>query len=118
MEVEPVETPEKDKEIVKEKEKEQENKLTEEEKKYVKVYPIYIDKDLKYSKGRKINLELCVEKPNPMQIQRVCEELLGLKCKFQINSHPRDWEKRGRVLVQVKDKDGKIVNQEIKNSKT
>ena len=118
MEVGPEETPEKNKEIEKEKEKEQENKLTEEEKKYVKVYPIYIDKDLKYSGGRKINLELCVEKPSPMQIQRVCEELLGLKSKFQINSHPRDWEKRGRVLVQVKDKEGKLVNQEIKNSKT
>ena len=45
MEVGPEETPEKNKEIEKEKEKEQENKLTEEEKKYVKVYPIYIDKD-------------------------------------------------------------------------
>ena len=41
-------------------EKEEETKLTEEEKKYVKVYPIYIDKGIKYSKGRKINTELCV----------------------------------------------------------
>ena len=33
--------------------KEEETKLTEEEKKYVKVYPIYIDKGIKYSNGRK-----------------------------------------------------------------
>ena len=74
MEVDPVETPEK--EIEKEKEKDQENKLTEEEKKYVKVYPIYIDKDLKYSRGRKINLELCVEKPTQCKYKEYAKNCL------------------------------------------
>ena len=41
-------------EISTKKEKEEEGKLTEEEKKYVKVYPIYIDKNSKYSNGRRI----------------------------------------------------------------
>ena len=97
--------------------KEEETKLTEEEKKYVKVYPIYIDKGIKYSKGRKINAELCVENPNSMDIQRVCNKLLGLKCKLEYKSHPKDWEKRGRVIVQIKDNEGKLIKEEIKSSK-
>ena len=98
-------------------EKVEETKLTEEEKKYVKVYPIYIDKKVKYSEGRKINAELCIEKPNCMLIQRVCTELLGLKCKFELKSHPRDWQKKGRVIVQIKDKDGNLIKEDIKTSK-
>ena len=98
-------------------EKEEVKKLTEEEKKYVKVYPIYINKNVRYEKGRKINLELCVEKPDSLQILRVCKELLGLTCILQPNSHPKDWEKMGRVLVQIKNKEGKLIKEEIKNSK-
>ena len=98
-------------------EKVEETKLTEEEKKYVKVYPIYIDKKVKYSEGRKINAELCVENPNSLVIQRVCTELLGLKCKFEYKCHPRDWQKKGRVIVQIKDNEGKIIREDIKTSK-
>ena len=105
-----VETPEKE-------EEKKETKLKEEEKKYVKVYPIYIDKEVKYSEGRKINTELCIEKPDCMLIQRVCTELLGLKCKFEFKSHPRDWQKKGRVIVQIKDKDGNLIKEDIKTSK-
>ena len=105
-----VEKPEKEEEP-------KETKLTEEEKKYVKVYPIYIDKEVKYSEGRKINTELCIEKPDCMLIQRVCTELLGLKCKFEFKSHPRDWQKKGRVIVQIKDKDGNLIKEDIKTSK-
>ena len=92
-------------------------KLTEEEKKYVKVYPIYIDKGVKYCEGRKINKELCVENPKAKDIYRVCSEFLGLKCKLEPKSHPKDWQKRGRVIVQIKDKDGKIIQENIKTSK-
>ena len=106
-----VEKPEKEEEP-------KETKLTEEEKKYVKVYPIYIDKEVKYSEGRKINAELCIEKPNCMLIQRVCTELLGLKCKFELKSHPRDWQKKGRVIVQLKDKAGNLIKEDIQTSKT
>ena len=96
---------------------EEETKLTEEEKKYVKVYPIYIDKGLKYVEGRKMNKELCVENPKSKDIYRVCNELLGLKCKLETKSHPKDWQKRGRVIVEIKDKEGKIIKENIKTSK-
>ena len=105
-------------EISTKKEKEEEGKLTEEEKKSVKVYPIYIDKNSKYSNGRRIKKEFCVENPTIMLIERVCKEILGLKCKVEIKSHPRDWEKRGRVIVEIKDKDKKLIKEEIKTSKT
>ena len=98
-------------------ENEQESKLTEEEKKYVKVYPIYIDKTIKYSEGRKINKELCVENPKAKDIYRVCNELLGLKCKLETKSHPKDWQKRGRVIVQIKDNEGKPIQETLKKSK-
>ena len=96
---------------------EEETKLTEEEKKYVKVYPIYIDKGVKYVQGRKINKELCVENPRAKDIFRVCSEILGLKCKLEIKSHPKDWQKTGRVIVQIKDKDGKVIQENLKTSK-
>ena len=92
-------------------------KLTEEEKKYVKIYPIYIDKTMKYSEGRKIKIESCVENPRARDIYRVCEEILGLKCKLEVKSHPKDWQKRGRVLVQIKDKEGKVIQDSLKTSK-
>ena len=89
-------------------------KLTEEEKKYVKIYPIYMDKTIKYSEGRKINIELCVENPRAKDIYRICEEILGLKCKLEAKSHPKDWQKRGRVLVQIKDNEGKVIQDSLK----
>jgi signal recognition particle subunit SRP19 len=92
-------------------------KLTEEEKKNVKIYHIYMDKTIKYSEGRKINIELCVENPRAKDIYRVCEEILGLKCKLEAKSHPKDWQKRGRVLVQIKDKEGKVIQDSLKTSK-
>ena len=96
---------------------EEETKLTEEEKKYVKVYPIYIDKGIKYCQGRKINKELCVENPKAKDIFRVCNEILGLKCKLEAKSHPKDWQKGGRVIVQIKDNEGKIIQENINKSK-
>ena len=96
---------------------ENESKLTEEEKKWVKVYPIYIDKNVKYSEGRKINAELCVENPLARDIFRVCHELLNLKCKLEPKSHPKDWQKRGRVIVEIKDSNGNPVSDSVKTSK-
>ena len=97
---------------------EEEPKLTEEEKKYVKVYPIYIDKNVKYSEGRKINKEICVENPKAKDIFRVCNEILGLKCKLETKSHPRDWQKRGRVIAEIKDKEGKPIQESLNKSKS
>jgi signal recognition particle subunit SEC65 len=51
------------------------------QKKWVKIYPSYLDKDIKCSEGRKIPLEIAVSNPNTKEIFVVCSELLKLGCK-------------------------------------
>jgi signal recognition particle subunit SRP19 len=47
-------------------------------KKFIKIYPIYIDKQLKHSEGRKVPLSDAVENPLAEEIQAVCVKILGL----------------------------------------
>ena len=53
------------------------------EKKWVKVYPIYIDKEVKISEGRKVNLNNSTEEPTAKAIYQVVTEFLGLKGKIE-----------------------------------
>ena len=53
------------------------------EKKWVKVYPIYIDKEVKISEGRKVNLKDSTEQPTVKAIYQVVTEFLGLKGKIE-----------------------------------
>ncbi len=53
------------------------------EKKWVKVYPIYIDKEVKISEGRKVNLQDSTEQPTVKAIYQVVTEFLGLKGKIE-----------------------------------
>ena len=48
---------------------------------------------------------------------RVCDKILELKCKLEIKSHPKDWEKKGRVIVQIKDNEEKLIKEKdfVKN---
>ena len=68
-------------------------------KSWIKIYPSYIDKELKHSEGRKVSSELAIEKPNVIEIYSVLKNLLDMDCLIQKNHHPRDWMKRGRVIV-------------------
>jgi signal recognition particle subunit SEC65 len=47
-------------------------------KKYIKIYPSYIDKQLKHSEGRKVPLSVAVENPLTTEINAVCNQILGL----------------------------------------
>jgi signal recognition particle subunit SEC65 len=51
------------------------------QKKWIKIYPSYLDKDLKCSEGRKISSNIAVSNPNTKEIFVVCSELLKLGCK-------------------------------------
>lgn len=53
------------------------------EKKWIKIYPIYIDKALKYSEGRKVSLAHAAENPTAKDIYTVCSQFLGLNCKLE-----------------------------------
>ena len=47
-------------------------------KKYIKIYPSYIDKQLKHSEGRKVPLSIAVENPLSSEINAVCVQILGM----------------------------------------
>jgi signal recognition particle subunit SEC65 len=53
-------------------------------KKYIKIYPTYIDKGIKYSEGRKIASGIAVENPHIREIAAVCAEMLGLEVKLEV----------------------------------
>ena len=90
----------------------------EEEKKWIKIYPIYMDKKVKYSEGRRINLDLCPENPSADDIYKVCLDDLKLICKLERKSHPRDWEKKGRVIVRLKGDDNQLIAGVANEAKT
>jgi hypothetical protein len=53
------------------------------QKKWVKIYPSYIDKALKHSEGRKVSSAIAVENPTCRDIFIVCSEILKLNCSEQ-----------------------------------
>ena len=53
-------------------------KTPEIEKKWIKIYPIYFDKSVKLSEGRKVAMNYAVEDPNVRQIYDVCTNFYGL----------------------------------------
>lgn len=53
------------------------------EKKWIKIYPIYIDKGVKVSEGRKVSLANAAENPTAKDIYAVCTQFLGLNCKIE-----------------------------------
>ncbi len=51
------------------------------QKKWIKIYPSYLDKDLKNSEGRKVPADIAVSNPTTRDIFVVCSEVLKLNCK-------------------------------------
>lgn len=87
------------------------------EKTWVKVYPSYIDKGLKHSEGRRVSAVYAVDKPTVHEIYIICKQLFGLDCSIEGHHHPKDWLKRGRVLIRLKE-NNKSVSTDITNSKS
>ena len=82
---------------------------------WIKIYPSYIDKELKHSEGRKVSEVYAVEKPNVPEIYLVCKEIFGLDCAIERHHHPKDWMKRGRVIVHLKEGKSSLLS-DIANS--
>ena len=72
------------------------------QKTWIKIYPSYIDKDLKQSEGRKVSALYAVDKPTVPEIYVICRDIFGLECNVEKHHHPKDWMKRGRVIVHLK----------------
>ena len=81
------------------------------ENKYV-VWPIYFDKSISRSSGRKVSLKNAIEKPSIDNIAKAAKAL-NLNPIIENNSnHPsRNWKKDGRILIDKKDKKPKLLRQ-------
>lgn len=76
--------------------------VSREDNKFV-IYPIYFDKTISKSSGRKICLKNAVEKPNIEDIAKAAKSL-GLNPILEKEpAHPlHPWKKEGRILVDKK----------------
>uniref|UniRef100_A0AAQ4Q162 Signal recognition particle 19 kDa protein n=1 Tax=Gasterosteus aculeatus aculeatus TaxID=481459 RepID=A0AAQ4Q162_GASAC len=78
-------------------------------RRFICVYPIYINSKKTLAEGRRIPAEKAVENPSCAEIRDVLMAA-GLNVYVENKMHPREWNRdvqfRGRVRVQVKEEDG------------
>ncbi|PXF48804.1 Signal recognition particle 19 kDa protein [Gracilariopsis chorda] len=87
-------------------------------RRWVVIYPPYIDKNRKEKEGRKIAKEKCVEKPNMKEVFD-CATLLRLQTALELDkAYCRDYWQRGRIRVRLFDDDGKPIRPDIANRRT
>ena len=53
------------------------------EKNWIRIYPIYIDKDVKLSEGRKVSINYSCEQPSSSDIHQALTNTLNLPCKLE-----------------------------------
>mmetsp|Transcript_11466 Transcript_11466/g.11792 ORF Transcript_11466/g.11792 Transcript_11466/m.11792 type:complete len:132 (+) Transcript_11466:16-411(+) len=70
---------------------------------YIKIYPNYIDKEVKVSEGRRVNMELAIPNVTAEEIFNAATRVLLFKCEPQYKHHAQDWMKRGRILLKLKE---------------
>ncbi|RUP45592.1 hypothetical protein BC936DRAFT_147974 [Jimgerdemannia flammicorona] len=85
-------------------------------RRWVCLYPCYIDVDKSIEEGRKISKSLAVKNPHGFRIAHVVQSL-GLSVVYESHkTHPRDWSNPGRVRVEMK-RNSMYVNPAIKTRK-
>ncbi|CAN6898260.1 unnamed protein product [Brassica oleracea] len=86
-------------------------------KKWVVMYPVYINSKKTVAEGRRISLSKACESPNCIEISDCCKHL-KLSSAVEIDkAYPRDFMQVGRVRVQLKREDGTLVNPAIASRK-
>ncbi|CRG91926.1 Signal recognition particle SEC65 subunit [Talaromyces islandicus] len=79
------------------------------------LYAVYFDKTRSRAEGRQVSSQLAVENPLARDVLDACQQL-GLRVGFEPEKlHPKDWANPGRVRVQLKDEDGELLNDRVKN---
>jgi len=82
-------------------------------KKWVVIYPVYLNAKKTIAEGRKIGVSNAVDNPTSNEISEVCK-FLGFECIIEPDkAYARDYTLRGRVRVRIKDETGPF-NAEIK----
>ncbi|KAL0312728.1 UNVERIFIED_CONTAM: Signal recognition particle protein [Sesamum radiatum] len=86
-------------------------------KKWVVIYPIYINSKKTLAEGRRINASKACENPTCAEIYDCCAHL-KLPCAIESEkAYPRDFMQRGRVRVLLKREDGSLCNPAISSRK-
>ncbi|KAI4369491.1 hypothetical protein MLD38_017926 [Melastoma candidum] len=86
-------------------------------KKWVVLYPIYINSKKTIAEGRRICVTKACEYPTCVEIGDCCGHL-KLPYAIEIDkAYPRDFMQRGRVRVQLKREDGTLNNPAIPSRK-
>ncbi|XP_074292128.1 signal recognition particle 19 kDa protein [Silene latifolia] len=86
-------------------------------KKWVVIYPIYINSKKTIAEGRRICATKACENPNCTEISDCCRHL-KLPAAIELDkAYPRDFMQRGRVRVMLKREDGSLTNPEISSRK-
>ncbi|CAN8321194.1 unnamed protein product [Cochlearia groenlandica] len=86
-------------------------------KKWVVMYPVYMNSKKTVAEGRRISLSKACENPNCIEISDCCKHL-KLPSAVEIDkAYPRDFMQVGRVRVQLKREDGSLVNPVITSRK-
>ena len=76
------------------------------------IYPLYFDRLISRSKGRRVSKKHAVEKPTVEGIAKAAKTL-GLSPIIEKNTaHPsRPWKKEGRIIVKKRKSKTSIINQ-------
>ncbi|RZB61091.1 signal recognition particle 19 kDa protein-like isoform X3 [Glycine soja] len=85
-------------------------------KKWIVMYPVYINSKKTMAEGRRIGLAKACENPTCAEIGDCCSYL---KLPFAIEidkAYPRDFMQRGRVRVLLKKEDGTLFNSAISSN--
>ncbi|CAI8610840.1 unnamed protein product [Vicia faba] len=86
-------------------------------KKWIVLYPVYINSKKTVAEGRRIGISKSCENPTCAEIGDCCNYL---KLPFAIEidkAYPRDFMQRGRVRVLLKKEDGTLINPAIASRK-
>ncbi|MED6175504.1 signal recognition particle 19kDa [Stylosanthes scabra] len=86
-------------------------------KRWIVLYPVYINSKKTMAEGRRIGLSKACENPTCAEIGDCCSYL---KLPFAIEidkAYPRDFMQRGRVRVLLKKEDGTLINPTISSRK-
>ncbi|XP_010266585.1 PREDICTED: signal recognition particle 19 kDa protein [Nelumbo nucifera] len=86
-------------------------------KKWVVLYPVYINSKKTIAEGRRISTSKACENPTCAEISDCCN-YLKVPCVIEIDkAYPRDFMQRGRVRVLLKKEDGTLYNPAIPSRK-
>lgn len=90
---------------------------SDEHKRWICIYPIYIDADRSYAKGRKVRTDKAVKEPRAAHMQLAIARL-GLQTVLEPSAkHPRDFFNPGRVRVRLFDDKGRPIQRAISTRK-